>query len=197
LAAQLEARDEVAVVCVGDGAVNQGVFHEAANLSGLWSLPVVFLVENNGYAISVKTERSSSILPLAERAKAYGLRGERVEDNDPVSVYEKMGEAVRHARAGGGATFLEVVTDRLAGAFEGDRQLYRPDGELERLQERDALPRFERFGVDEGWLNTDAIERVWADARAEVMDAMEFARQSPHPSPGEAFQNVFVERSDW
>jgi pyruvate dehydrogenase E1 component alpha subunit len=195
LAARLRGRDDVAVVCIGDGAVNQGSFHEAANIAGLWKLPVVFLVENNRYALSVTVDRSSAVLPLAERARAYALRVDRVEDNDPVAAYEAMGRAVGAARSGEGPTFLEIVTDRLAGAFEGDRQSYRPEGEIERLQDRDALKRFEKRLVEDGTLSAKDVDRAWQRAREEVDDAMAFGRQSAFPAPEEAFEHVFAERA--
>jgi len=195
LAAHLQGRDDIAVVCVGDGAMNQGSFHEAANLAGLWKLPVVFIVENNHYAISTTVERSSALLPLAERARTYTLAVERVEDNDPVAIYRSMGRAVARARAGEGPTFLEVVTDRIAGAFEGDKQLYRPDGEVTRLQERDALGRFERYLIEAGARSHDDVEDVWKRARAEVDDAIAFGRQSASPAPEQAFEHVFAKRA--
>jgi 2-oxoisovalerate dehydrogenase E1 component len=194
LAARLQGRDDIAVACVGDGAMNQGSFHEAANLAGLWKLPVVFLVENNGYALSVTVDRSSALIPLAERAHAYELEVQRVDDNDPIAIHEAMGTAVARARAGEGPSFIEVVTDRLAGAFEGDKQLYRPAGELERLEERDALQHFERMLQGSGALTDDVRADVWSRARAEVKDAIAFGSASELPDPREAFDHVFAGR---
>ncbi len=193
LAAKLAGRDDVAVVCVGDGAFNQGVFHEAANLAGLWRLPVVFLFENNGYAISTRVEASSPVLPLAERVAGYGIEAARVDENDPEGVHAAMAAALERARGGDGPGFIEVMTDRQAGAFEGDKQLYRPEGELEELAARDALERYERSLVERGLLGEEEIAAVWDQARAEFDDALEFARESELPAPEEAFENVFAE----
>lgn len=193
LAASLNEADDVAVVCVGDGAVNQGTFHETANLAGLWKLPLIFLIENNGYAISTRVEDSSASLPLRERAAGYGLAAATVEDNDPLAIHETMSVAVKRARSGDGPSFIEVVTDRQSGAFEGDRQLYRPEGEVETLVERDALARFERFLIDNGHISAATAASIWDQARAEFDDALEFARAGNLPPISEAFDNVFAE----
>ncbi|MBS1676704.1 MAG: thiamine pyrophosphate-dependent dehydrogenase E1 component subunit alpha [Actinobacteria bacterium] len=193
LAAKLAGRDEVAVVCVGDGAFNQGVFHESANLAGLWRLPVIFLFENNSYAISTRVEVSSAVLPLAERVAGYGIEAARVPDNDPEGVHAAMTAAVERARSGGGPGFIEVVTDRQAGAFEGDKQLYRPAGELEELEARDALRRYEGSLVARGILSEEDLATVWDEARAEFDDALAYARDGELPDPAEAFENVFAE----
>jgi TPP-dependent pyruvate/acetoin dehydrogenase alpha subunit len=193
LAASLARSDDVAVVCVGDGAVNQGTFHEAANLAGLWRLPLIFLVENNGYAISTRVEAGSARLPLRERAAGYALAATTVEDNDPLAIHAAMSVAVARARGGEGPSFIEVVTDRQSGAFEGDRQLYRPEGEVEALVKRDALARFERLLVGRGDIAATAAADVWAEARAEFTDAMEFARAGRLPAASEAFDQVFAE----
>lgn len=191
LAADLEGRDDVAVVCVGDGAVNQGTFHEAANLAGLWRLPVVFLVENNGYAISTRVEVSSAVLPLCQRAAGYGLGAARVEGNDPLGVHAAMAAALERARGGGGPGFIEVMTDRQAGAFEGDKQLYRPEGEVDELVARDPIERFERQLVERGALSDEAAGAVWREAAAEFEDALEFARGGAHPLAEEALDGVY------
>lgn len=192
LASTLRGDDTVAVACVGDGAVNQGTFHEAANLAGLWRLPVIFLVENNGFAIGTRVEDSSATLPLRERAAGYELAAISVADNDPIGVHAALGEAVDRARSGGGPSFVEVVTDRQAGAFEGDKQLYRPRGELERLTARDPLARFERQLAATGLLGEAGAASVHANARAEFDDAVAFARASDPPRPEEAFADVFA-----
>lgn len=194
LASKLRGGDDVAAVCVGDGAVNQGTFHEAANLAGLWGLPVVFLVENNGYAISTRVEASSASLPLRERAAGYGVNPVTVEDNDPCGVHEAMGEAVSRARRGDGPGFVELMTDRQAGAFEGDKQLYRPEGEVEALRDRDPIERLERQLIDEGELTAEEAEAWRAEVREEFEDALTFARAGEWPSPLEAYENVYAER---
>lgn len=196
LAAQLDGRDEVAMISLGDGAINQGTFHEAANLAGLWDLPVIFLLENNGYALSVDIARSSPIPDrLYTRADSYGIPGVLVEGNDPLALRKAAAEAIARARTGGGATLIELRTDRQAGGFEGDRQLYRPEGEVEKLEARDPLRKLESELVEAGLMDQAAAEVAWADARAEVVEAIEFARSSPWPEPSDARRSVFAEKT--
>jgi TPP-dependent pyruvate/acetoin dehydrogenase alpha subunit len=192
LAFKKQATDRVAVSFFGDGAANQGSFHESLNLAALWDVPVVFICEDNAWAISVPKEKSTAIANNSDRAAAYGIPGVLVPDNDVVAVYEAAGEAVARARRGGGPSLIEVKTDRLLGHFEGDPQVYRTKEELERLRERDAIRRFESQLVGSKVMNAGDIEAVWSAARAEVDDAIQFARTSPYPSPESALVGVFA-----
>ncbi len=185
-------RDDIAVSFFGEGAANQGAFHESLNLAALWTLPVVFVCEDNAWAISVPKEKSTAIPNNSDRAGAYGIPGVLIPDNDPVAIYEAAGEAVDRARRGGGPTLIEVKTDRLFGHFEGDPQVYRSKEELDQLKERDALRRFERQLVDTGVLAEDEARRVWEEARAEVDEAIAYARESPYPAPESALEHVFA-----
>ena len=192
LAFKKQGRDDIAVSFFGEGAANQGAFHESLNLAGLWELPVVFVCEDNAWAISVPKEKSTAVANNAERGVAYGMPGVLIDDNDPVAVYEAAGEAVARARRGGGPSLIEVKTDRKLGHFEGDPQLYRGKEEFERLEAEDAVHRFERALVADGTLDTDGAEAVWEAARAEVDEAVEFARSSPYPAPESALEDVFA-----
>lgn len=185
-------RDDIAVSFFGEGAANQGAFHESLNLAALWTLPVVFVCEDNAWAISVAKEKSTAIANNSDRAAAYGIPGVLVPDNDPVAIYEAAGEAVARARRSGGPSLIEVKTDRLLGHFEGDPQLYRTQEEMALLKERDALRAFERRLIDTGALTATDAQAVWDAARAEVDAAIEFARSSPAPEPAAALQHVFA-----
>jgi TPP-dependent pyruvate/acetoin dehydrogenase alpha subunit len=185
-------KDAIAVSFFGEGAANQGAFHESLNLAALWTLPVVFVCEDNAWAISVPKEKSTAIPNNSDRASAYGIPGVLIPDNDPVAIYEAAGEAVERARRGGGPTLIEVKTDRLFGHFEGDPQVYRSKEELERLKERDAVRRFEARLIETGVLTEDEARRVWEAARAEVDEAIAFARESPYPAPESALEHVFA-----
>jgi TPP-dependent pyruvate/acetoin dehydrogenase alpha subunit len=176
LAFKKRGRDDVAVSFFGDGAANQGSFHESLNLAALWELPVVFVCEDND----------------SDRAVAYGIPGVLVPDNDVVGVYEAAGEAVDRARRGGGPSLIEVKTDRLLGHFEGDAQLYRSAEELDMLRERDAIGRFEAQLEANGVMSAEEAQTAWAAARAEVDAAVEFAVSSPYPDPASALQHVFA-----
>lgn len=192
LAFKKQGRDAVAVSFFGEGAANQGAFHESLNLAALWKLPVVFVCEDNAWAISVPKEKATAIADNSDRAAAYGIPGVLVPDNDPVAIYEAAGEAVARARRGGGPSLIEVKTDRLFGHFEGDPQVYRTKEEMALLKERDALRAFERRLVDTGVLTSTDAQAAWDAARAEVDAAIEFARSSPYPEPASALQHVFA-----
>jgi TPP-dependent pyruvate/acetoin dehydrogenase alpha subunit len=185
-------KDNVAVSFFGEGAANQGAFHESLNLAALWTLPVVFVCEDNAWAISVPKEKATAIANNSDRAAAYGIPGVLVPDNDPVAIYETAAEAVGRARRGGGPSLIEIKTDRLFGHFEGDPQVYRTKEELALLQERDAVRAFERRLIDTGVLTAQTAQGTWDRARAEVDGAIEFARSSPYPEPPAALQHVFA-----
>lgn len=191
LAFKQQGRDDIAVSFFGEGAANQGAFHESLNLAALWGLGVVFVCEDNAWAISVPKEKATAIANNSDRAAAYGIPGVLVPDNDPVAIYEAAGEAVARAR-GGGPSLIEVKTDRLLGHFEGDPQVYRSKEEMALLQERDAVRAFERRLIDTGVLTADEAQQTWDRARQEVDEAIEFARSSPYPQPEAALQHVFA-----
>jgi TPP-dependent pyruvate/acetoin dehydrogenase alpha subunit len=192
LAFKKQGRDDVAVSFFGEGAANQGAFHESLNLAALWSLPVVFVCEDNAWAISVPKDKATAIANNSDRAAAYGMPGVLVADNDPVAIYETAGEAVARARRGGGPSLIEVKTDRLFGHFEGDPQVYRSADEMTLLKERDALRAFERRLIDTGAMTAAEAQAAWDGARAEVDEAIEFARSSPYPKPEAALEHVFA-----
>jgi TPP-dependent pyruvate/acetoin dehydrogenase alpha subunit len=192
LAFKKQGRDDVAVSFFGEGAANQGAFHESLNLAALWTLPVVFVCEDNTWAISVPKGKATAIANNSDRAAAYGMPGVLILDNDPVAVYEAAGEAVARARRGGGPSLIEVKTDRLLGHFEGDPQVYRTPEEIEGLRRRDALSRFEERLVSSKEMTKDEAAGVWERCRAEVDEAIEFARTSPYPAPESALDHVFA-----
>ncbi len=185
-------KDDIAVSFFGEGAANQGAFHESLNLAAVWGLPVVFVCEDNAWAISVPKEKATAIANNSDRASAYGIPGVLVPDNDPVAIYETAGEAVARARRGGGPTLIEVKTDRLLGHFEGDPQLYRTKEEMTLLTERDAVRAFEARLVESGVLGAPDASAAWDRARADVDAAIEFARTSPYPKPEAALEHVFA-----
>lgn len=183
--------DRVAVAVAGEGAANQGAFHEALNLAALWKLPVVFVVEDNDWGISVPRAASTSVPSNAERAAAYGMPGVRVEDNAVEAVWEAAGEAIARARAGEGPTLLEVHTLRLWGHFEGDAQAYRSD--LEGVVDRDPIPTYRALLVQAGLLTDEDVTKIAEAAAHRVEDAIDYAKSSPVPDPEDALEYVFVE----
>jgi pyruvate dehydrogenase E1 component alpha subunit len=192
LAATMRGTDDVAVSYIGDGGVNQGGFHESVNLAALWKLPVIFVVEDNAWAISVPKSRSASIARISDRARAYGIPGVHVAENDTVAIYQAAGEAVERARKGEGPTLIEIETFRFMGHFEGDPQAYRPSDEVEKLQQKDPLPRFKELVIQGGNMTEGEAQEIEARAKENVDDAFAFARESAYPEPEEALEKVFV-----
>jgi pyruvate dehydrogenase E1 component alpha subunit len=181
--------DRVAVAFTGEGAANQGAFHESLNLAALWKLPVVFVIEDNDWAISVPRDASTCIPSNADRAAAYGIPGQRIDDNDVEAIYASAGTAVGRARAGEGPTLLEIHTLRLWGHFEGDPQAYRP--ELDDVPGQDPIPAYEQRLTQDGVLDADAAKAIKDEASARVEGAVEFAKSSPVPAPETALEYVF------
>ncbi len=185
-------RDSVAVAFFGEGAANQGTFHEALNLAGLWQLPVVFICEDNRWAISVPKSKSTAIASNADRAVAYGMPGISVEHNDPIKVFDAAGTTIAQARRGGGPSLIEVQTDRYLGHFQGDAEVYRPQGEADDLRGHDPIPRLAEHLRRLSALDDAHDEEIRARAAQRVTAAYDFARESALPDPAGALDHVFV-----
>lgn len=191
LACKRLGNDRVAVCFFGEGAANEGAFHEGLNMAALWDLPVVFVCENNLYAASTPFAVAYKIKNIADRAAAYGMPGQVVDGNDVLAVYEAAGQAIERARGGGGPTLLECKTYRLCGHSRSDPRTYRSKEEEAEWAERDPIKRLaerllESGQVDQGWL-----DRVEQEVTAEIDDAVAFAESSPSPAPEEALEHVF------
>lgn len=195
LAASISGSDDIAVANFGEGAANQGTFHEACNLASLWRLPVIFLLEDNGYALSVPKTRATSVAHHADRAQGYGFPGIIVPYGAPERVYEVMGEAVERARRGDGPTLVEVQTDRVAGGFEGDSQWYRSRDEIALMQERDSMQAFQDRLLGQRTVDEASVRELTDQFRQEVLDAIEYARASPFPAAEEAFAHLFPDNT--
>ena len=188
---QRRGTDQVAVAVAGEGAANQGAFHESLNLAALWKLPVVFVIEDNDWGISVPRAKSTSVTSNAVRGAAYGIPGIRVEENSVEGVYNAAGEAIARARAGEGPSLIEVHTLRLWGHFEGDAQAYRAD--LEGVPGHDPLPTYRNGLIERGVITAEDYTTMQASAVERVEDAIGFAKESPIPDPADALKYVFAE----
>ncbi len=193
LAFQMRREPHVALAFFGDGAVNQGSFHEAANLAGLWRLPVIFFCENNLYGEGTPQSRQAPLADLARRAEAYGFPGVIVDGNDVLAVYEAVKAAAERARAGQGPTFIEGKTYRYRGHYEGDPQIYRKPGELEEWLARDPIPTFRRRLLEAGALDEAALQALEADVQRQLDEAVAFAAAAPFPKVEEALAGVYGE----
>lgn len=192
LAAKKLGKEWVAVAFFGEGAANQGSFHESLNLAALWKLPVVFVCEDNKWAISVPKSQATSIEWVADRAAAYGMPGIRVADNDAVEVFEAAGSAIARARRGEGPSLIEVKTDRYLGHFQGDPEVYRPKDEVSTLRKKDPIPKLASLLKRQSLLSDAEESRLITRAQQRVADAFEFARNSPYPAAEDALNDVFV-----
>jgi acetoin:2,6-dichlorophenolindophenol oxidoreductase subunit alpha len=191
LAAKLRGSDAIAVSYIGEGAANQGAFHESLNLAALWQVPAVFAIEDNAWGISVAKNASTAVRRNAERAAAYGMPGVFVAGNDVDAIFAAAGAAIARARGGGGPTLIEIETDRLEGHFMGDGEQYRPAGELERLRARDPIPAYRARLLAAGH-DAAELDAAEAAARAEVEDAFAFARKDVYPEAADALTAVFA-----
>ncbi|MCY1519042.1 Acetoin:2,6-dichlorophenolindophenol oxidoreductase subunit alpha [compost metagenome] len=192
LSRQLQGKSGVAVAYLGEGAANQGAFHETLNLAALWKLPVVFVIEDNAWGISVAKAASTAIERNYLRAAAYGMPGVFVPGNDADAIFAAAGEAIARARAGEGPTLIEIETHRLAGHFMGDGETYRPAGEKEALLAKDPIPAYRQRLLELGVLDEIAAADIDERARSRVDAAVQFARDSAYPAPEEALERVFV-----
>jgi len=184
--------DRVAVSFFGDGAANIGAFHESVNLAALWKLPVVFVVEDNLYAISVPKTASTAVHSNAERGAAYGIPGVQVDGQDAVAVYEAAKEAVDRARRGEGPSLIEALCYRYRGHFEGDAEGYLKEGEKASWKEKDPITILGNQLKEQGWLTNKEVEAIQAEMTALVGEAETFARESAYPAPEEALEHVFA-----
>lgn len=192
LAAKKMGKDWVSVAFFGEGAANQGTFHESLNLAALWELPVVFICEDNKYAISVEKSHSTSTHSNADRTASYGIPGVHVHHNDPLDMFDAAGDAILRARHGHGPTLIEVKTDRYMGHFQGDAEVYRPKDEVDNLRKFDPIPTL-AAKLRRDWLLDDPKEaEIRARVHKRVDNAFEFARRSAFPQIQEALEQVFA-----
>jgi pyruvate dehydrogenase E1 component alpha subunit len=182
----------VAVAFIGEGAANQGAFHEAMNLAGLWKVPFICVIEDNSYGISVDKKSSTAVPRNDIRAAGYAMPGVYVPGNDPDAIYAAAGEAIDRARRGEGPSLIEIETDRLTGHFTGDPETYRPEGEKDALMKRDALPAMRARLINDGVASEAGISEIESRAGERVAEAMSFARAAPEPLPEDAMSMVFV-----
>lgn len=193
LAAKIRGSGEVAVSFMGDGAMNQGVVHEAMNMAGLWKLPVIYIVENNLYAMTVSLEKSVPIERLADRASAYGFPGKAIDGNDAEVVYDETRQAVERARHGEGPALLECLTYRWDGHFGGDPGTgYRKREEIEEWKRRDPIRRLRESLAQEKHLAEGEFESMSAAVYAELEEVAARAQASPLPAAQAEIGSVFA-----
>lgn len=180
---------EVTVAFFGESATNEGTFHESVNMAAAWDLPIVFVVENNLYGISVDIRRVTKEHDIAKRAGAYGIEGDLVDGNDVFAVYESARKAVDKARSGGGPTIIECKTYRWQGHHVGDPGLYRPREEFDKWKAYDPIVNLKKLNL----ITPAEMKQIEEGVEAEIQEAVKFAEDSPYPDISEAYEDIFVD----
>jgi TPP-dependent pyruvate/acetoin dehydrogenase alpha subunit len=197
LSFRIRGEDRVALVYSGDGMTSTGAFHEGLNFAAVQRLPLVVVVENNGYAYSTPVRMQTAAASFVDKADGYGIRGEQVDGNDVLAVHAAACRAVDHARAGGGPTLLELMTYRRLGHAEHDAQKYVPVGEREGWEARDPVERYERWLLEDGGATRSDLDEIDARVKREVDEARAAAESSPMPDPTAGIDGVYAGDTGW
>lgn len=190
--AKVRGTSQVTFCTFGDGASNQGTFHESLNLASLWRLPVVFLCYNNQYAEATARRLHQTIAQISTRATGYGIPGTTVDGMDPEAMFDAVHAAAARARQGDGPTLIEAVCYRYSGHFVGDQMVYVPKEEMAEWRARDPLERYERTMRERGWIADAKVEEIARGALDEVSAAIAFAEASPEPDLSELTTDVYA-----
>ncbi|WP_077325375.1 thiamine pyrophosphate-dependent dehydrogenase E1 component subunit alpha [Virgibacillus siamensis] len=183
-------KDNVAVCFFGDGAANEGTFHEGLNLASILNLPVIFVCENNQFGEGTAHAYASASETIAERASAYNMPGEKVDGQDVTAIYNTIKKAIKRAKAGDGPTLIECDTYRNYGHFEGDEQKYKsPD---DRNADRDPIVEFRKKVIDKKWLTAEEVDKIESEAEKKIEEAVKFAEESPLPDEDSLYTDVFA-----
>lgn len=185
---KLRKTDQVVLTLFGDGAANEGAFHESLNMAAIWNLPVVYLCENNQYAMSMAFDRAFKIEQISDRGAAYGIPGETVDGNDVIAVYKAVKSAAKRARDGHGPTLIEAVTYRWKGHSKSDRQLYRTREEVKEWMEKDPIERFRKLLS----VSDAELKELQKEAKAKIQEAVEFAENSPEPDVATILEGIYA-----
>jgi len=181
------------ICMMGDGAVRQGAFHEALNMAMLWKLPVIFVIENNGYAMGTAVGRSSNVTELYTLGESYDIPSAPVDGMNPEAVHTAVEEAADRARRGDGPTLLEFRTYRYKGHSMSDPAKYRTKEELEEYKDRDPIEMVKIKILANGWATEEDLKEIDAKIKAEVEESVKFAEESNYPDPSEAYKDVYVQ----
>jgi acetoin:2,6-dichlorophenolindophenol oxidoreductase subunit alpha len=192
MAFKLKKTDQVCLCFFGDGASNRGDFHEGLNMAAILNLPVVFICENNGYALYTPVEQNMRIKDISARAQGYGMPGVTIDGNDVLEVHHTVREAVELARQGGGPSLIECKTYRLRPHCEKFQEI-RPKEELDRCWEFCPIDHYREYLLDRGILNRESDRKILREVEEEIDQAVKFAEESPFPEPGEIFEDVYAD----
>jgi pyruvate dehydrogenase E1 component alpha subunit len=186
-------RDGVTICMFGEGATNIGFFHEALNLAKVWTLPVLWVCENNHYGMGTAVARASAVSEIQQKAEGYGMEHERVDGMDVMAVYEAAKKAIETVRSGKGPRMLEVMTYRFRGHSMGDPERYRKQEEVKKWEEQDPIGVYRKYLIANKKATAKALDEIEARALADVESSVEFAEASPDPALDTLFDNVYTE----
>lgn len=192
MALQMQHKEQIVVVVFGDGAANEGIFHESLNMAALWKLPVLFVCENNLYGMSMHVNRATAKLPIAQRAEGYGIPWHYIDGNDLLLVYETMRNAVNRVRQGEGPVLVETETYRYFGHSKSDRNLYRTKEEIDEWRELDPILRVRKVLVENDILSEERVAQIDQEALQDIEAAVEFAESSPEPDVSTVEEFVYA-----
>jgi TPP-dependent pyruvate/acetoin dehydrogenase alpha subunit len=192
LAFKMRGEDRVAVPFTGDGGSNTGNWHECMNMASIWNLPVVFVLENNHWAVSTRVDSVTKVRDLSIRAQSYGIPGVRVDGFSVLAVYEATVDAVARARRGEGPTLLVTECYRFEGHYAYEPEVYRTRAEVEEHRKLDPIPRFQKYLVDNGRASSEELDAITAGVKEEIVDAVQFAKVSLPPDPATAMDYIYA-----
>lgn len=192
LSIKMRGLDRICLTFFGDGAANEGAFHESLNLASIWSLPVVYVCENNQYAMSMPVDKAFPIEEISRRADAYALPGTTVDGNDLFAVYAAVRKAAERARGGEGPSLVEAVTYRWRGHSKSDTERYRTREEVKEWQKRDPITRVRRYLEEKGAYEEEALTHLEEEAREEIDEAVAFAEAAAEPDPATMLDDVYA-----
>ena len=193
LAAKKMGTGQIVICFLGDGSLNEGIFHEAANMASIWKLPVVYLCENNQYGMGMPIKKATNLDKLSDRAKGYNMKGLTIDGNDVMAVYESVLKISEDTRNGQGPVLLEALTYRTKGHSLRDAQRYRPEGEAKKwLADYDPIERFKRYLLTEGYITQSEIDNISKKANDETEAAVKFALESPFLDVSKVAEDVYA-----
>jgi TPP-dependent pyruvate/acetoin dehydrogenase alpha subunit len=195
----MKKNDSVTICFFGEGATNEGVFHESLNLASLWKLPVIFLCENNLYQVFTSVDESLSVKDVSVRAASYGIPGITCDGNDVFELYDVLGSAIERARNGHGPTLIEAKTYRWEGHYTGDgyaRGGYRSIEEVEEWKDKDPIERFSKYIIEKNIADSNYLEKIRIDLKDEMEKSAKYAIESPWPDDNDLYKDVFYEMKE-
>ncbi|MBC7334157.1 MAG: thiamine pyrophosphate-dependent dehydrogenase E1 component subunit alpha [Actinobacteria bacterium] len=192
LTCKMKKNGKVVICFFGDGAVNQGIFHESVNMASIWRLPVIYLCENNQYGMSMPVKEAFNIERLSDRRIAYGIDGLTIDGNNIVEVFNVVSHFVERCRKGLGPVLIESLTYRWKGHSKSDAQVYRTREEVKAWMQKDPIERYKRVLLGEGIITPDDDRKLRAEVENEISEALKFAEESPFPEPSEVEEDVYA-----